>query len=259
MDLKGKRAVVCGGSKGIGKASALELAKAGAEVIVMSRNEDSLSEILASLRKISSLNHQTIQADSSHPEEAAEKIKTAIGINPVQILVNNSGGPASGNILEEAAEKFRIVFNQHLISYHLIAQVLVPGMKSSGYGRIINIISTSVKTPIHNLGVSNTIRWAVAGWAKTMANELSKFNITVNNVLPGATKTERLEEIIQHKSKLLNVTPAEVEHGLIEEIPMLRFGLPEEVAAAVAFLASPAASYISGINLPVDGGRTAAL
>jgi 3-oxoacyl-[acyl-carrier protein] reductase len=129
-------------------------------------------------------------------------------------------------------------------------------MKKEGYGRIVNIISTSVKIPLPNLGVSNTIRGAVASWAKTMANELGQFNITVNNVLPGATKTKRLESIISNNAGKKNVPVDEVEKEMMKEIPMKRFAEPQELANVVAFLASPAASYVNGVSIPVDGGRT---
>jgi 3-oxoacyl-[acyl-carrier protein] reductase len=136
---------------------------------------------------------------------------------------------------------------------------MIDGMKKDGYGRIINVISTSVKIPLHGLGVSNTIRGAVASWAKTMANELGEFGITVNNVLPGATQTERLKNIIDAKSTKQNLSTAEVEKEMLAEIPLRRFAKPDEIASAVAFLASPAAAYINGINVPVDGGRTGCL
>jgi 3-oxoacyl-[acyl-carrier protein] reductase len=152
-----------------------------------------------------------------------------------------------------------MAFNSHLINNHILAQALVPGMKELGYGRIINVISTSVKQPLPNLGVSNTIRGAVASWSKTLAMELGAFNITVNNVLPGATETGRLDQIIKNKAAKVGVQSEDVRHEMANEVPMKRLGQPQEIAAAIAFLASPAASYINGINVPVDGGRTLCL
>ena len=184
-----------------------------------------------------------------------EKIKT----KTFHILVNNTGGPASGEIVNATEEQFHSAFEHHLICNHILTTLLLPGMKKENYGRIINIISTSVKIPLKGLGVSNTIRAAVASWSKTMANELGEFGITVNNVLPGGTNTDRLNEILKSKSVKTGKSVAEIETEMLLEIPMKRFGLPIEVANAVAFLSSPSASYITGINLPVDGGRTGSL
>src|SRR5690606_21533160 len=175
------------------------------------------------------------------------------------ILVNNSGGPAAGPATEAKPEAFLQAFQQHLICNHILATLVIPGMKQAGFGRIINIISTSVKIPLKNLGVSNTIRGAVASWAKTMSNELGQFGITVNNVLPGATATGRLEAIINNKVAKTGMEQARVEEEMLAEIPAKRFGMPEEIAAMVAFLASPAAGYVNGTSIPVDGGRTGSI
>ncbi|MGZ3921061.1 MAG: SDR family oxidoreductase, partial [Bacteroidia bacterium] len=152
--------------------------------------------------------------------------------------------------------EFITAINHHLICNHILVQACMEGMKNTGYGRIVNVISTSVKAPLPNLGVSNTVRAAVGNWAKTMANELGRFGITVNNVLPGATATQRLAGIIEGKASKTNVSNDEVKNEMLHEIPLGRFADPAEVANAVAFLSSPAAAYINGINLPVDGGRT---
>ena len=176
-----------------------------------------------------------------------------------QILVNNTGGPAPGNIVDATPAQFESAFRSHLVCNHILATLLIPGMKRSGYGRIINIISTSVKIPIRGLGVSNTIRAAVANWSKTLANELAPLAITVNNILPGATETERLQEVIRGIAAKTGKHIDDIEQEWMNEIPMKRFADASEIAAAAAFLASPAASYITGINLPVDGGRTGCL
>ncbi|MBC8048391.1 MAG: SDR family oxidoreductase [Fimbriimonadaceae bacterium] len=261
ISLKNKTAIVCGSTQGIGKASAIELANNGAEIILIARNEEKLKQTISELNTSFNQKHNYIVADFSKPEELKSKIKIFVNQyqKPIHILINNTGGPSSGQITEATEEQFINTFNAHVICNHILTTALIPKMKEANYGRIINIISTSVKTPLPNLGVSNTIRGAVASWAKTMANELGKFNITVNNVLPGATKTERLNAIVKNNSVKKNISIEELEQEMQNEIPMKRFAEASEVANAVAFLASPAAGYINGINLPVDGGRTTSL
>ncbi|CAN5643688.1 SDR family oxidoreductase [soil metagenome] len=259
LSLKGKTALVCGSTQGIGKASAIELAKLGATCVLIARDENRLAEAIKDLDTSSGQKHQFIVADFQHPHEVKEKAEAFAKTNTVHILVNNTGGPNSGPIVTADIEEFRITFNNHLICNHILMQAFLEGMKKEKYGRIINIISTSVKVPLKNLGVSNTIRAAVANWSKTLANEVAQFGITVNNVLPGATKTQRLQSIIQNKSEKTGESIDALSEEMTKEIPMGRFADPSEIAAAVAFLASPAASYITGINVPVDGGRTASL
>lgn len=260
LNLESYTALVCGSSQGIGRAAAQELAQMGARVVLFARNEASLKEACESLPKPNGQNHQYLSADFSKPEQVATVVSDFINAgNPIHILVNNTGGPPGGPIVNATTDAFLSTFNQHLICNHLIAQAVIPGMKQAGYGRIINIISTSVKQPLKGLGVSNTIRAAVANWSKTLSVEVAPFGITVNNVLPGATATQRLSSIIENKSQKQNHTIDEVEQEMLAEIPAGRFAQPEEVAAAVAFLATPAAAYINGINIPVDGGRTGCL
>lgn len=254
-----KNALVCGGSKGIGKAAAIALSKMGANLTIVARNTDTLESALQELDRTQGQHHQFMVIDMSSPEDVRRKINLQRIRKDYQILVNNTGGPAGGAVTEASEEEFQTAFTQHLLANHIITTLLIPGMKISGYGRIINIISTSVKQPLENLGVSNTVRGAVANWSKTMANELAEFGITVNNVLPGATHTERLDEIIKTNAKKSNKSEEEILAGMEAAIPMKRVGRPDEIAAAVAFLASPSASYITGINLPVDGGRTKSL
>lgn len=260
LDLTGKRALVCGSTQGIGKAVAIELAFMGAHVTLLARNADELEKTRAGLMNYKNQRHHILVADFTRSDELKEKVNQyLLKGNEIHILVNNTGGPAAGKIIEEEPQKFLEVFNQHLINNHILSKLVIDGMIASGYGRIINIISTSVKTPLPNLGVSNTIRGAVANWAKTLANEVAEYGITVNNVLPGATKTQRLQSIIQNKALKEGKEIETIEQEMQNEIPMKRFGEASEVANAVCFLASPAASYITGINLPVDGGRTPCL
>lgn len=257
LDLSGKKAMVCGGSDGIGKASALQLAKMGAEIILVARNEEKLQMAIQELDSSSNQNHKYIIADFDNPDQLKIAVDSFLAENgPVNILVNNTGGPPPGKAHLAPLDEYVTAFRRHLLCNQVMTQALCEGMKKLGEGRIINIISTSVKVPLPNLGVSNTIRGAVGNWSKTVANELGAFNITVNNVLPGATETGRLKSIIGNKATKLGKTEAEVSAEMTSEIPMARFAKPEEVANAVCFLASPAASYINGINIPVDGGRT---
>ena len=258
-NLEGKNALVCGGSKGIGKAVAVTLADAGANVTITARNQEALIETKNQLSVTGNQMHHFIVADFSKPNELKEIIENYLKLNSFQILVNNTGGPAAGNITDAKESEFIAAFQNHLLCNHILAMALLPGMKAANFGRIINIISTSVKIPLKGLGVSNTIRSAVANWSKTLSNEVAPFGITVNNVLPGATNTQRLQEIIKNKAAKTGMSIHEVEKEMLHEIPFGRFANPQEVAAAVGFLASPAASYITGINLPVDGGRTGSL
>lgn len=260
IDLKNKKAIVCGSTQGIGKAVAVELANLGANVTLVARNEAALKQTKAELNTSGGQLHSYLCVDFSEPDKLKDLMDAFMQRNnPVHILVNNTGGPPSGPIINAKNEEFISAFTNHLLCNHIMTQACIDGMKNSGYGRIINIISTSVKAPLPNLGVSNTIRAAVANWSKTMANELGKFNITVNNVLPGATNTQRLKTIITNKATKNHLEINAVESEMLHEIPMGRFAEAQEIANAVAFLASPAASYITGINLPVDGGRTPSL
>lgn len=260
LNLKNKHAIVCGSTQGIGKAVAIELANLGASVTLIARNEESLKATKQELNSDSGQLHSYLCVDFSKPNDLKQIIEAYLQRQPaVHILVNNTGGPAAGPAHLAKTEEFISAFNNHLICNHILVQACLESMKNAKYGRIINIISTSVKAPLPNLGVSNTIRAAVGNWAKTLANELGKFNITVNNVLPGATSTVRLKSIIENKSSKTGHSIDNISSEMISEIPMGRFGEASEIANAVAFLASPAASYINGINLPVDGGRTANL
>ena len=257
LDLSNRKALVCGSTAGIGFAVAKALAELNCAVTLVARNEEKLKTALADLE---GEGHGYLVADFSQPKELKKIIEGHVsGGNTYHILVNNTGGPPGGPAQLANSIEFLKAFDMHLICNHTLAQALIPGMKSAGYGRIINIISTSVKQPIAGLGVSNTIRGAVANWSKTLATELAPFGITVNNVLPGATNTGRLNEIASHRASKSGKTKEEEFQTFADATPMKRVGEPWEIAAGVAFLAGPSASFISGINLPIDGGRTKSL
>ncbi|HMC01434.1 MAG TPA: SDR family oxidoreductase [Flavobacteriaceae bacterium] len=258
LNLKNKNALVCGSTAGIGKATAIALANEGVNVTLVARNREKLKAVLSELSERGK--HNYIVADFSNPRELQEQvIKFIDQFHGFHILVNNSGGPRSGEILTASLVEFENAFTQHLKCSHVLAQSTIPFMKEEGFGRVINIISTSVKEPIPGLGVSNTIRGAVGNWSKTLATEVGQFGITVNNVLPGFTETERLNEIINIKAEKEGTTFEEMAEIMKGYSPSKRFAKPEETANVITFLASEAASYINGINVPVDGGRTKSL
>ena len=259
ISLKDKWAVICGSTQGIGLAAAKELAFNGANCILMARNPEALQTAVNQLTLQGDQHHEWVAADFSDTDKVEQAIKKIVREHRVEILINNTGGPKAGAILEASTDSFEQGFKQHVINNQILARTVVPGMREAGYGRIINIISTSVKSPLANLGVSNTIRLAVAAWAKTLATEIGQYNITVNNILPGLTETQRLNELMKHTAALAEKEQALIESQMKESIPMKRFGKPEEIANMIAFLASPAAAYVNGVNIAVDGGRTMAL
>lgn len=259
LNLSGRHALIGGGSQGIGRAAALELAQLGADVSIIGRDSGRLQATLAELNAIRAGRHQALMADYAD-RAALERIVGAwLALHPAQILINNTGGPPPGAIALASEAQFLDTFGQHLLCNQLLTRLCLPGMRSAGFGRIVNVISTSVKEPIKGLGVSNTVRGAVASWAKTLATEVAHEGITVNNVLPGFTRTARLQGLIAGKVRDRGADENQVATGMLSAVPMARFADASEVAAAIAFLASPAASYITGINVPVDGGRTLAL
>ena len=256
IDLSGKNVFVCGSTSGIGKASAIQLAESGATVTLISRNKGSLIGTCDSLNSGQNQKHDYICVDFSNPESLKKKVDDYLTREKtIHILVNNTSGPPPGQAIDAKISEFTQTFSNHLLCNQILTQAVVPGMKSKGYGRIINIISTSVKQPISGLGVSNTIRGAVASWSKTLSSELGPFGITVNNILPGTTNTGRLQSLLEMMAQTKGITKVELTEIWKNEIPADRIAEPEEIAYAVTFLASPLASYINGINLPVDGGR----
>ncbi len=260
FELNGRRALVCGASRGIGRATAGLLALRGAEVTLLARDAAALQALAGQISVETGRTCAWLTADSSQPEALQATVAARIAAaGPFEILVNNTGGPPGGPILNAAPDEFRRAFEMHVVANHLLVQTVVPGMRERGYGRIINVVSTSVRQPIPGLGVSNTVRAAVAGWAKTLAGELAPSRITVNNVLPGYTDTDRLGSLIDKRAQLAAAPREDIIRAMRADIPAGRFADPLEVAAAIAFLASPAASYVTGVSLPVDGGRVSAL
>ncbi len=256
IDLKGKRAVVCGSTQGIGRAIAQELANLGASVTLVARDKARLEEVKLSLGGIGQ--HECIVADFSDSSNVKAVAEEYAKNHTVDILINNTGGPPAGLISEAEPMAFINAYQSHLLCNHVLVQAFLPKMKAQQWGRIINVVSTSVRQPLKGLGVSNTTRAAVAAWSKTLSFEIAKFGITINNVLPGATMTARLESIIQGKALKTQHEISDVEKEMLDEIPAGRFGTAEEIANLAAFLASPAASYINGQSIAVDGGRTMA-
>ncbi len=260
LNLAGKHALVCGGSQGIGRAAAIELAQLGADITLLARSPDALASACAALPKIhAAQRHAYIAVDMHDSADLRSKVEAVANNRPAQILINNSGGPAGGPASSAKVEEYIFAFQQHLLAAQVMLQAVLGGMRAAGYGRVINVISTSVKEPIRNLGVSNTIRGAVASWAKTLAAELGAFGITVNNVLPGYTKTQRLQQILGDRAKTTGKDEEDIAHAMLASVPLGRFAEAQEIANVIAFLASPAAAYVNGVNIPVDGGRTLSL
>jgi 3-oxoacyl-[acyl-carrier protein] reductase len=252
--LAGRHALVCGASAGIGRAAALALAGLGADITALARRPGRLAELNGKLREAGSPDVRALVADLDDRPGMERAVAQVLRNHPVHILINNTGGPPGGPLVEASEAALLDAFGRHVLAAQKLVQLVLPGMREAGYGRIINVLSTSVREPIANLGVSNTIRAAMAGWSKSLANELPP-GITINNLLPGYTDTERLSELGEATARRVQKTAGEVRADWIRQVPEGRLGLPEELGAVIAFLASPAAAYIRGVNLPVDGGR----
>jgi 3-oxoacyl-[acyl-carrier protein] reductase len=257
--LTDKEALVCGSTQGIGLAIARELAHLGANCTLIARNEEALKKAVDLLDASEGQRHGYLVADFSDSSQVRDAIDRHTVHNKVHILVNNTGGPPAGPITDAEPAMFMKYFEQHIVCNQILVQHCLPSMKADGYGRIINVISTSVRIPIDNLGVSNTIRGATASWAKTLSNEVAQFGITVNNILPGFTKTERLHSLIRNIAGRRGLSEQVVARQMEAEVPAKRFGEAEEIAAVAAFLATPAAAYVNGVSIPVDGGRTGSI
>lgn len=256
LNLADRHALVCGASEGIGRAAAHELALLGANVTVLARRQDKLDEVAAQLPRIhAKQQHAALAADLADADRLRAVLEPRLTEHPFHILINNTGGPPGGRAIEAEASAYLDAFQRHLLANQQLAQLLSPGMRAAGWGRIINVISTSVKEPIVNLGVSNAIRGAVASWAKTLSRELGGDGITVNNVLPGYTRTSRLQQILSDRMAATGKDETTISAAMLASVPAGRFADAQEIAAAIAFLASPAAGYINGVSLAVDGGR----
>ncbi|RDJ00006.1 SDR family NAD(P)-dependent oxidoreductase [Dyella solisilvae] len=259
LDLSGRHALVCGASQGIGHASAIELAELGASVTLLSRSAASLQSAAEALPRRAGQQHRWFAVDMADTEGLHRALVDMVADHPIEILINNTGGPPGGPAHAAELGAFEAAFRQHLLAGQTLVQALLPGMRASSYGRIVNVISTSVKEPIAGLGVSNTVRAAVAAWAKTLSSELAADGITVNNVLPGYTRTARLDGLLAAQSRNSGITEHEIAQGMLASVPARRFGEAAEVAAVVAFLCTPAAAYVNGVSIAVDGGRTRSL
>jgi len=257
--LDGRHALVCGASAGIGRAAALAFAERGARVSVLARSRSALETLLPELLAAGAPAAHALPADLEDRKTLASLLEAHLAHHGrVQILLNNTGGPPAGPLLEAEEEDFLRAFGRHVLAAHLLVRALLPGMREAGYGRILNVISTSVREPIPGLGVSNTIRGAMASWAKTLSRELPP-GVTVNNVLPGFTDTARLASLKTTLAEGRGVSPEEIEAGWLASVPEGRLGRPGELGAVLAFLASPSAAYVRGQSLAVDGGRLASI
>ena len=253
--LAGRHALVCGASQGIGRATAAAIGSLGANLTILARSSDALNALREELSSTVDGDIHVLVADLDQREELQSRVSDHIANHgPVHILINNTGGPPGGPLLQADEGALLTAFGRHVLSAHLLTKTLLPGMQAAGYGRIINVLSTSVREPIPNLGVSNIIRAAMANWAKTLSRELPA-GVTINNILPGYTDTTRLSQLGQGVAQRTGQTTQQVHENWVSQIPEGRLGTPEELAGAIAFLASPAASYIRGVSLPVDGGR----
>ena len=260
LTLEGRRALVGGGSQGIGRGCAEALAARGASVTLLSRNAEALDTACRGLPRPTGQDHRFIAVDFGVWKDVRDAAGSDVAQNgPVAVVVNNTGGPAAGPAREAEVESFASAFEQHVLSFQALARVVVPGMIEMGYGRIINIISSSVIIPVRDLGVSNTIRGAVANWGRTLAAELGPHGITVNNALPGYIDTDRLRSLMRRRAELAGVTEQAVAETMTGSVPAGRLGTPADMGAVVAFLASPEAAYVNGVNLAVDGGRMVSL
>ena len=252
--LAGKTALICGASRGIGAATARIMAKAGANVILASRSENQLNTLLSEISSLGEGVHQILVLDLEDTDSLEGRIQPVLDQGPIHILVNNAGGPPGGPLLDASVEELAQPFTRHLHAAHTLVKLLTPGMINADYGRIIQIVSTSVREPIPNLGVSNTLRGAMASWAKSLSRELHP-SITINNVLPGFTDTERLGSLAQSIHERTGKSIEAIHDSWMSQVPIERLIDPLETASVIAFLASPAAGAIRGVSLPVDGGR----
>ncbi len=254
ISLKDKKALIGGSSGGIGKAIAIELAKSGAKVTLMARNEEKLKNVLEELRAFGDQNHDYILVDFNNFQAFKATIEKYFKQNKIDILVNNTQGPPPGNSLEVRTEDYQNAFDLLFKTVVLTTQLALDHMTKNKWGRIINVASVSVKEPLSYLALSNSIRAAVVTWGKSLATDVAKEGITVNNILTGYFDTERIAQLNQKKAEQMAISVEEVRQAMEQMVPIKRIGDPKEYGYLVAFLASDKASYITGTNIPIDGG-----
>ncbi|HSQ23800.1 MAG TPA: SDR family oxidoreductase [Pyrinomonadaceae bacterium] len=260
LGLSNKVALVAAASRGLGRAVAEELAAEGASLIICSRKPETIERVADEIKNAAGVEVLGVAADVSNSDEVARLVQSASErFGRIDILVTNAGGPPAGQFESFTLEQWEDATRLLLHSAVELARHVLPGMKERHWGRILNITSIAVKQPVDNLILSNSLRAAVTGFARTLANEVASFGVTVNNIMPGYTRTERVEELARMMSEKQGITPAEFVARWEKEIPMRRIGEPREFAALAAFLVSERASYITGTSIPVDGGWIKAL
>ncbi|MEO6721701.1 MAG: SDR family oxidoreductase [Ferruginibacter sp.] len=254
VSLKGRKALVGGGSRGLGKAIAMQLAESGATVTIMARNEEKLKALVATLPTPFGQQHNYLAIDFTDLEKFKSIVATYFQNHQIDILINNTNGPSAGGALDKNVDDYQQAFDLLFKTTVFLTMEAIPGMRNRNYGRIINLASISVKEPLQNLVLSNSIRSAVVTWAKTLSLELAVSGITVNNILTGYFDTERLNEIYGTQATSKGINVEEYKNMMKTNIPARRFGEPAEFGYLVAFLASANAAYITGANIPIDGG-----
>jgi len=255
LSIKGKNAIVCASSQGLGKSAAVDLAKEGVNLTICSRNKEKIHLVKNEIEEISDVKIVAIEADLSSEKDINNLYKEAKKeLKTIDILINNNGGPPPSTFEELADEDWQRAFNSTMMSAIRLSKLVLPDMKKNKWGRIVNISSISVKTPVNGLFLSNSIRMGVLGWAKALSDEVAPHGITVNTVCPGTTKTERIEQILNSQSESSGKDKSELQEAMANNIPMLRIGEPTDLSALITFLASEKASYMTGLAVQVDGG-----